>query len=116
MKRYLCIMIFVLLSSTAVSVSAEEDPLAEYQQEINKPADADVINVYDAWGNNMVHRIKRGYADGVVVDGAGEYADGKVKVDGLGNVAIDKGANVGPVINQTEINNSNVIIQNNKRY
>lgn len=70
----------------------------------------------DAWGNNMAHRIKRGYSDGVVVDGEGEYAGGKVKVDGLGNVTVDQGANVGPIINQTDINNSNIIIQNNKRF
>lgn len=116
MKTYSFIMTFVLMCCYAGSASAEEDPLAEYQQEINKPADANTINIYDAWGNNMAHRIKNGYAEGVVVDGEGEYAGGKVRVDGLGNVTVDKGANVGPIINQTDINNSNIIIQNNKRF
>lgn len=40
----------------------------------------------------------------------------RVKVDGLGNVTVDQGANVGPIINQTDINNSNILIQNNKRF
>lgn len=116
MNRSSCIIAFVLMYCSAVSASAEEDPLADYQHEINKPADANTINIYDAWGNNMAHRIKHGYAEGVVVDGEGEYAGGKVKVDGLGNVTVDRGANVGPIINQTDINNSNIIIQNNKRF
>lgn len=114
--RPICVPVFFLLLCGAMPVFAEEDPLASYQEDINKAADADTVTVYDAWGNNMAHRIKRGYADGVVVDGSGEYANGKVHVDGLGNVTVEKGANVGPIINQTDIANSNVIIQNSKRF
>lgn len=115
--RY-CQLLFLILTMLVGSsaMAMDEDPMAEYTRDINKPADANTNNVYNAWADNMAHRIKNGYADGVVIDGEGDYADGKIHADGLGNVYVDKNANVGPIINQTEIDNSNIIIQNRRRF
>lgn len=115
--KYISILLFVVVQTVfPLAANAEEDIFADYNKDMSKPADANVVGVYDAWGNNMAHRIKNGYSEGVVIDGAGDYADGKVHVDGMGNVVIDKNANVGPVINQTDLNNSTVIIQQKKRF
>ncbi|SDG04986.1 hypothetical protein [Desulfovibrio legallii] len=116
MKHILLYIAIIFKILAAQPVAAEEDIFADYNKDMSKPADANVMGVYDAWGNNMAHRIKNGYSDGVVIDGPGSYADGAVRADGLGNVVIDKNANVGPVINQTDINNSTVIIQQKKKF
>lgn len=89
----------------------EEDLFADYYKDTRKSADARVTNVYSAWGENMANLIKQNHRDGVVIDGKGEYADGKIHADGVGNVIVDKNANVGPVINKTEIKNSTVVIK-----
>lgn len=101
--------------STPYTLIAEEDIFADYNKSVQKPADAKVTNVYEAWGENMANMINSGYRDGVVVDGPGEYGNGKIRADGVGNVLIDKNANVGPVINQTDVKNSTIVIQQNKK-
>lgn len=113
-KQCLRIILFFIILQPG-SVFAGEDCFAAYQSDLEKEAGAKVTSVYDAWGNNMANMIKSGHKSGIVIDSAGDYADGKIHVDGLGNVVVDKNANVGPIINQSEINNTTVIM-NRKRY
>ena len=97
------------------AVHAEEDIYADYNADVRKPADAKANKVYSAWANNMAYQIEHGNKDGVVINGEGDYADGKVHADGVGNVKVDKNANVGPIVNKTEIENSTVIIQKDEK-
>ena len=96
----------------AVTAVAAEDIFSDYYRDTRKPAEANATNVYNAWGENMANLIESGARDGVVVDGAGDYAGGKIKVDGVGNIIVEKNANVGPVINKTKIKDSTIIIKN----
>lgn len=114
-KYVVCTAVLFSLLSPVASPANDEDPFGDYLHDINKPAEANAINVYQAWGNNMAHRIKNGYSDGIVIDGPGEYANGAIKVDGLGNVVVDEDAIVGPIINNTELRNTTVITNPNKR-
>ena len=115
MKQYfirpaivLCGMLF-LASSAAL---AEDDLFGEYRADMRKDADATAANVYNAYGENMAELIKSGRREGIVVTGEGEWADGKVRADGAGNVVVDKDANIkGPIINKTKIENTTVIIK-----
>lgn len=111
MKFYVGFIVFAAIIFLHGYVFAEEDIFADYNKSVQKPADAKANNVYQAWGENMANMINSGYRDGVVVDGEGSYAGGKVRADGVGNVVVDKNANVGPVINRTDVNNSTIIIQ-----
>jgi len=104
-----------MMMPPSVSV-AQEDIFADYKNDMRKPAESRAANVYRAWGDNMAVHIEKGVKDGIVIDGAGSYAGGKVNADGVGNVTVDKGANVGPIINKTEIKNSPVIIRNRDRF
>lgn len=90
---------------------ADEDIFSDYNAAIQKPAEANAVNVYNAYSDNLANMIEHGFRDGVVIDGAGSYAGGKVHADGVGNVQVDRGANVGPIINQTQMKNSTVIIK-----
>ncbi len=94
---------------------ADEDIFAEYKTDMQRPAESNTTNVYKAWGDNMAVHIENGIKDGIVVNRAGSYAGGKVHSDGVGNVTVDPGANVGPIINDTEIRNSPVIFRGNDR-
>lgn len=93
----------------------DEDIFADYTKDMRKNAKSNATNVYNAYGDNMANMIESGYRDGVVVKGEGSYAGGKVKADGVGNVFVDKHANVGPVINKSKIQNSTVIFKNNSK-
>ncbi|WP_206214262.1 hypothetical protein [Desulfovibrio sp. ZJ369] len=111
----MAIVVVFSLIGTGVSV-AEEDIFADYKNDMRKPAESRATNVYKAWGDNMAAHIEKGVKSGIVIDGAGSYGGGKVRADGVGNVTVDKGANVGPIINKTEIKNSPVIIRNRDRF
>ena len=54
----------------------------------------------------MSSLIQNGMRDGVVIDGAGSYANGRIRADGVGNINVQRGANVGSIINKTDLNNS----------
>ena len=113
MKKH--IVMFVAILSCAVhlpSAHADEDIFKGYNADMRKPADARVTNIYSAWANNnaylIIHKVKKG----LVIDGAGDYADGKVHADGLGNIVVDKDAKInGPIINNPEIKNTTVVIK-----
>lgn len=104
----------LLLSANPVFAEDEKDIFADYNADIRKSADAKASNVYNAWGENMANLISSGLRDGIVVDGAGSYANGKVQADGVGNINVAKGANVGTLINKTTLKNS--IISNQKKW
>ena len=93
----------------------DEDIFADYNKAMRKTAESNTTNVYNAYGDNMANMIESGYRDGIVVKGSGSFAGGKVKADGLGNVFVDKHANVGPVINKSKIQNSTVILKNDAK-
>lgn len=115
-SKVFCFLVICMgLISFPPPLMAEEDIFADYNKSIQKPADAKTTNVYEAWGENIANMINSGYRDGVVVDGPGDYGNGKIRADGVGNVLIDKNANVGPVINQTDVKNSTIVIQQNKK-
>ncbi len=113
MKKHL--VIFAAIFSCVLplsSVHADEDPMAGYNADIQKPADAKVYNINSAWAENNANLIEHGRKKGIVIKGAGDYANGKVHADGVGNVVVDKDARVrGPIINKTEIKNSTVVIK-----
>ena len=72
--------------------------------------------MYSAWGNNMGNLIKHGRKRGVVIDGEGDYAGGKIHADGLGNVEVKPGARInGPIINKVDTKNTTIVIQKAKR-
>ncbi|MBQ7607345.1 MAG: hypothetical protein IJU76_05185 [Desulfovibrionaceae bacterium] len=103
---------FLSLSAGLVYAEDEKDLFADYYADIRKSADAKTANVYNAWGENMSHLIESGLRSGTVVTGEGNYAGGKVRADGVGNINVDKYANVGPIINKTKVENSSVIVNN----
>lgn len=115
-KKYFLSVFIIVCSRYCLAFAADEDPFAAYHSDIRKEADAKVISVYDAWSNNMTERIRNGYSDGIVIDEEGDYAGGKVHADGLGNVVVDKDAIVGPIINNTDVNNTTIIMNPKKRY
>ncbi|MDD6181081.1 MAG: hypothetical protein PUB01_03280 [Desulfovibrionaceae bacterium] len=102
-----------LLLTSQNAYTADELGMSDYLRDLNKPAEAHATKVADAWSDNMAYRIEHGMADGVVVDGKTNKKG--VIADGVGNIVIKKGAKVGPVINNTKINNSTVIIKNNSK-
>lgn len=104
---------FIILFSNSNTSFADDDKdiFSDYHTDIQKPADAKATNVYNAWGDNMAKLIESGYRDGVVIDGPGEYAGGKVYADGAGNVIVRKDAHVGPIINKPKFENTNIIIK-----
>ncbi len=104
-----------IFCNTGNAAADDEDIFAEYNKTIQKPADAKVTNVYDSWGENMANMIESGYRDGVVIESQGSYANGKIRVDGVGNVLVDKNANVGTIINKMGIDNSNIVIKPGKK-
>ena len=106
MRTYFIVIIyFLLLLLAANTVYAEPDLFGEYNAAIRKKADAKTVNVYNAWGNNMANMIEEGIKDGIVIDGTSNK--------GLGNVYINKNANVGTVINNTNIQGTTVINKKN---
>ena len=61
--KYITILLFVVVQTVfPLAANAEEDIFADYNKDMSKPADANVVGVYDAWGNNMAHRIKNATA------------------------------------------------------
>lgn len=85
--------------------------LKKRQANLLKMPDPQATNMYSAWGANMANMIEHGVKEGVVVKKEGEYADGKIKVDGVGNVAVEDGARVnGPIINMMEIESGTTVI------
>ena len=106
-----CAVAVFAVAVSAAHASADEDIFADYNAAMQKPAEANATNVYNAWGDNMANMIESGYRDGVVIRGEGEYAGGKVHADGVGNVVVDRHANVGPIVNKPKIENSTVVIK-----
>lgn len=115
MKEYTIILISAFFIVTFINISnAEDDDIfSEYNSAIQKHADAQNTNVYSAWGNNMSNLGEHGRKKNVlVIKGEGDYANGKVHADGLGNVLVKQGAKInGPIINKTDLKNTTVIIQ-----
>ena len=110
--RFACFSLaFLSLFSSFSFADENKNIFADYTSDIRKPADAKANNVYNAWGDNMANLIESGYRDGVVVTGEGDYAKGKVRADGAGNIVVDKYANVGPIINKPNFSNTNIVIR-----
>lgn len=103
-------VIFCLLPAVPAQ-AADDDLFKDYNAAIQKPAEANATNVYNAYADNLANMIESGYRDGVVIKGEGSYAGGKVHADGVGNIMVGRGANVGPIVNQTKLQNSTVVIK-----
>ena len=86
----------------ARTVYAEENPHLDYMADINTPANAKTNSLYEAWGENMSELIESGRREGIIIDNE-NYTDGKVHVDGVGNIVVDKNANTGAIVNNSEI-------------
>lgn len=116
MKNNTILLFFSTLLVASPCYAAPPDLFGDYNRAINSQAEARTNELHSAWGENMAHNITNKRKNGIVVTGP---ADNELyHSDGLGNVTIKKGANVGTVINKTEANNSTIIIQQNqnKRY
>jgi len=102
--------IFLLVNT----ISAEENPHSDYMVDINTPANSNTNSLYEAWGENMSELIESGRKEGIIIDNE-NYSGGKVHVDGVGNIVVDKNANTGAIVNNSEIKNSTIIIMKDKR-
>lgn len=103
---------FLLILLVGTPVMADE--FSDYNKDIMGEARAKVTNIYDAWGNNMVYNIQRGVKEGIVVDGPMDTPE--IQADGLGNIVIKEGANVGTVINRPDASNTTIFIQKKSKY
>lgn len=103
---------FLLFLLVGTPVMADE--FSDYNKDIMGEARAKVTNIYDAWGNNMVYNIQRGVKDGIVVDEPMNTPE--IQADGLGNIIIKEGANVGTVINRPDASNTTIFIQKKSKY
>lgn len=111
MKKYIILFVLFLLPAPHVAYSNDNLGFGAYMRDINTPAAADAVNMHDAWSENTAARIEDGTADGIVIDI--ERDTDQYTSDGVGNVIVKDGANVGPIINKTDLSNTVVII---KRY
>ncbi|WP_165071834.1 hypothetical protein [Desulfovibrio sp. ZJ200] len=102
------------ICSPSALIYAEENPHLDYMADINTPANAKTNSLYEAWGENMAELIESGRKEGIIIDNE-NYSDGKVHADGAGNIVVDKNANTGAIINNSEIKNSTVIIIKDKK-
>ena len=100
--------IFMVTNSYAAPQAP--DLFSEYNKQINSEADAKSIEIYNAWADNMENLIEHKKRKGIVVHGK-EETD-KYSSDGLGNIIIKEGANIGTIINKTDIEDSTVILSN----
>lgn len=82
------------------------------QTEMQKMPEAHTTASYRAYGKNIANLAERRATRGIaVIDGPGEYADGQVKVDGVGNVVVAEGARNIQIFNQMELEDTTVIMQ-----
>ncbi len=113
MKKHvvmLCIISFCAIPLFSTHADDNEDIFRGYNSDIKKTAEAKANNLYSAWANNnaylIIHKVKKG----LVIDEAGDYADGKVHADGVGNIVVDKDAKInGPIINNIKIDNTTIV-------
>ena len=114
LKYYIITILSLCYCSIPYFAYAEENPHAEYMYDIRTPANAKTTEIYEAWGTNMAELIESGHKEGIVID-TENYSNGKVHADGVGNIVVDKNANTGTIINNSEIKNSTVIIIKDKK-
>ena len=113
MRKHMILFVLFLLFGVHLAYAADDLGLNEYARDINTPADASAVKVYDAWSENMAYRIERGTSEGIVIDGANE-TDEYIS-DGVGNVIVKNGINIGPIINKTDLSDTIIIIRNSIR-
>ena len=114
MNKIIIYFILIALFLSARTVYAEENPHLDYMADINTPANAKTNSLYEAWGENMSELIESGRREGIIIDNE-NYTDGKVHVDGVGNIVVDKNANTGAIVNNSEIKNSTIIMIKDKK-
>lgn len=110
-KRIFSIFLFCI-TIVASNAHADEDPYAAaiqgYHSDRLKKADAQTINVYDAWADNMAHLIESGSRPGKVIDSN--------DASGTGNLTIGRGAKInGPIIFKPTNKNTTTIVKTMKR-
>lgn len=109
----LCIIIFCLLcAGICHAAPPAPDLFGEYNKQINYEADAKATAIYDAWSNNMENLIRNRIKEGIIVEGVADTE--KYSSDGVGNITIKEGAEVGTIINKTNTENSTIIINNSE--
>lgn len=109
--KLLPLLVLVIFAETCYALPPNQDLFSDYNKQINSEADAKSINVYDAWANNIENLIRTKHKKGIIVEEAIE-TDQYIS-DGLGNITIKEGADVGTVINKTNTENSTIVINNN---
>ena len=94
----------MLLSIPSLSI-ANQDLFSEYNKDIKSDAQAHATNVKSAHAKNTTYRVKNKLTKGIVISNTPEN-----NFNGFGNVEIEKGANVGNVIIETNLGKNNNII------
>ena len=107
---------FFLILFSVQSAQSAEDLFDDYTKDILNDAKAKNINVHSALSDNITYRVKHRLSKGIVIENNEDN-----NYNGWGNVEIEKGANVGNVIVDTDMGKNNTVIFQNgdskkKRY
>ena len=114
MKKHIILLAFLMFFGVYTAFASEDElGLEGYSKDINSPADANATNIYNAWSENMAYRIENDISEGIIIETNKNTED--YISDGVGNVIIKEGANVGPIINKTDLSDAIVIIKKNLR-
>jgi len=105
MLFYIVIACLLLINSPSY---ADEDlystTISGYNSERQGKADAQAINVYDSWSDNMAHLIESKRRPGKVID--------PNSTTGTGNLTIERGTKInGPIIYNPTIENTITIVK-----
>ena len=109
MKKHIFLFVLFLFFGVNFAYASDELGFNAYLRDLNTPADANAVNIYDAWAENTAYRIEQEMTDGIVIDGKNE-TDEYVS-DGVGNVIIKSRLNLGPIINKTDFSSTTIIIK-----
>ena len=106
MKMYLVNFSVSVLCILPFSIAhAEEDPIASYRDDIEKPAQAQTSNIHSAYADNVSYLAEKGRTNAIVV------SDPSALTTGVANVVV-KNANVsGSIIVAPKIDNTTIIVK-----
>ncbi len=100
---------FILFVETAF---ADENIFNEYTKDIHTDAEVKLTRKHSARADNLRYRIKHNLSKGMIIKN-----DAESGYESLFGITIEKNANTGPIVMDTEIgNNTTIIIENDKKY
>ena len=114
MKFLFIMVVIVVFPLYCHAAPPAPDLFADYNKSIQSEADAKNINMLKAWSSNIENLVKSKHKKGIVVNG--ECDNELYSSDALGNITIKEGADVGVIINNTTIDDSNVIINKRSKF